>query len=673
VSLHDALALDAGLTGSKAAALSKAAAAGLETLPGVVLTTECAAAVDAGAPLHEHPALREAFELAGGDRQSLVARSSSVLEDTAGSSMAGQFDSVIGISGFDEFVTAVQAVLDSRLRVGMGDSPIAVLVQPLLEPRFGGVVFGVDPVSGRADRRVASAVEGGPEPLVSGEVQGSQYLLEANGKILGFTRADGPELPARDLRRLAALSRDAARIFGAPQDVEWAIAMDGRLWLLQSRPVTTEIRGVPQGPVYGPGPIAETFPEALAELEHDLWVPPLRDAVREAVVLAGMATRKEVDASAIVVSVAGHVAIDLRLAGEITPKRTLAQKLVPRHVVRQLHGAWQVGRLRAALPALAERLLDRVDADLEAVPALSELSSRQLVALFHRGHVVLRALHAHEILVGMLTDTGRNRMTGASVALRVLAEARQDGLSDQEVLERSPIVLALTAPRVAPRPELPPEVALMQLGRDEESGNDNGILREALRLRVRWVQELTGRAAWELGVRLTESGDLVEPDMIRHMTLDHVEAVFTKRAVVVPALVQTHLHNFGAPLPARFQMSERGKLIPVQGDREAGGGTGAGGGVGRGPVTYDSNDPPLGSVLVTTTLTPGLGPVLTRLNGIVAETGSVLSHLAILAREASVPTVVGYANAVRDLPEGTEVMVDGETGRVTFEVAEVAS
>jgi len=213
----------------------------------------------------------------------------------------------------------------------------------LLEPRFGGVLFGVDPVSGRTDRRVASAVEGGPEPLVSGEVQGSQYLLEANGKILDFTRADGPELPARDLRRLAALSSDAARVFGTPQDVEWAIATDGRLWLLQSRPMTTEIRGVPQGPVYGPGPVAETFPEALAELEHDLWVPPLRDAV----VLAGMATRKEVDASEIVVSVAGHGAIDLRLAGEITPKRRLSEKLVPRHAVRRLRGAWQVGRLRA--------------------------------------------------------------------------------------------------------------------------------------------------------------------------------------------------------------------------------------------------------------------------------------------------------------------------------------
>ena len=76
---------------------------------------------------------------------------------------------------------------------------------------------------------------------------------------------------------------------------------------------------------------------------------------------------------------------------------------------------------------------------------------------------------------------------------------------------------------------------------------------------------------------------------------------------------------------------------------------------GRGPVTYDTDDPPTGSVLVTTTLTPGLAPLLPRLNGIVAETGSVLSHLAILAREAGVATVVGYAGATDELPEGAIV------------------
>ncbi|MGH9005834.1 MAG: PEP-utilizing enzyme, partial [Acidimicrobiia bacterium] len=279
---------------------------------------------------------------------------------------------------------------------------------------------------------------------------------------------------------------------------------------------------------------------------------------------------------------------------------------------------------------------------------------------------VLRALHAHEILMGMLTDTGGNLMTGASVALRVLGEAREDGLSDEEILNRSPIVLAPAAPKVAARPELPPEATAINLGPDGDSGNDNGILREALRLRVRWMQELSGRAAWALGERLAATGDLTEPGLIRHMNLDHIEAVATNRAVVVPKLVSSHEHNFGAPLPAWFQVSDIGRPIRAQCASEVGGGTGAGGGVSSGPVTYDVEDPPAGSVLVTTTLTPGLGPLLSRLEGIVAETGSVLSHLAILARESSVATVVGYARATEDLPEGATVEVDGDSGRVTI-------
>ena len=66
----------------------------------------------------------------------------------------------------------------------------------------------------------------------------------------------------------------------------------------------------------------------------------------------------------------GHVAIDLRLAGEIKPKLTLLNRLNPVPAARRLRGAWRVGRLRSALPRLAEHLLDRTDADLEAVPAL---------------------------------------------------------------------------------------------------------------------------------------------------------------------------------------------------------------------------------------------------------------------------------------------------------------
>jgi len=671
VELGDEAAREPALTGGKAAALARAAGAGLAVLPGVVLTTAFCDEIDGGADVAHHGAARDAFARAGGDHQALVARSSSVVEDTAASSMAGQFDSIIGVSGFDEFVAAVTVVLSSRERAGATDQPIAVLVQPLIVPAFGGVMFGVDPVSGRTDRRIVSAVGGGPEQLVSGEVNGSRYVLDpSTAKVLDFAANDGPALDRSDLRQLVSLSEMAASVFGGPQDVEWAIAADKQLWLLQSRPVTTEIRGVPRGPVYGPGPVAETFPAPLTELEVDLWVPPLREAVCEAVLLAGAATPAEVDASDVVICVDGHVAIDLRLAGEIKPKRSILRILNPIPAFRRLRGAWRVGRLRAALPRLAETLLDRTDADLEAVPALTELTNRQLIALLHRSQVILRALHAHEILIGTLADTGGNRLTGASVALRMLAEARQDGLSDQEILARSPTVLALTAPRVAPEPELPAETDALPVSTACQACSDEGIAREALRLRVRWVQEVSGRAAWELGVRLAAAGDLTEPELIRHMSLEHVESVATKRAVLVPKLVSTHEHVFGEPLPAWFQLSDLGKPIRAQCASEVGGGTGAGGGTGSGAVTYDADDPPMGSVLVTTTLSPGLGPLLSRLQGIVAETGSVLSHLAILAREAGVATVVGYAGATEDLPEGAVVFVDGDAGRVTIQEKE---
>ena len=660
-------ALDPAVVGGKAAALARAARGGLTPLPGMVLTTAFASAVDAGTRVVDHPAVREAFELAGGATHPLIARSSSVLEDTAHSSMAGQFATVADVSGLRALEDAVQRVLDSRLTAGGPTTPIAVLIQPMILPALAGVLFGIDPVTGRTDRRVVSAVEGSPEPLVSGAVGGSRWTIDERGRVMEVERADGPKLPARVLRRLSALADRVAEVFGGPQDVEWAITARGELLLLQSRPVTTEARGVPVGPVYGPGPVAETFPEPLTELEQDLWVPPLQEALATAVRLAGTASERQVRESKIVVTVRGHVGIDLHLAGELVERPRMWQLLNPVPPARRLRGAWRTGRLRSALPRLAEHLLDRTDADLAAVPELSELTNRQLLALVHRSRDVLRALHAHEILMGLLVEAETSRMTGASIALRVLVESREEGLTDDEILDHSPVVLALVPPRVAARAELPATAETLVLGPTPESGSEAAVLREALRLRARWVQELSSRAAWDLGTRLVADGDLPDVELVRHLSLDHLDAIITKRAIVVPSLVTAHRHDFGTRLPARFRLTQDGTAISVPHAREAGGGTGAGGGVARGPVTHDAEHPPPGSVLVTTTLSPGLGPRLVHLVGIVAETGSVLSHLAILAREASVATVVGYAGAVEDLPEGTVVTVDGETGRVTVE------
>ena len=84
-------------------------------------------------------------------------------------------------------------------------------------------------------------------------------------------------------------------------------------------------------------------------------------------------------------------------------------------------------------------------------------------------------------------------------------------------------------------------------------------------------------------------------------------------------------------------------------------------------MTHDLADPPAGSVLVVRTLSPTIAPHLSRLAAIVAETGSVLAHMAILARESGVATVVAHRDALLELPEGTWVTVDGDTGTVEKE------
>lgn len=72
--------------------------------------------------------------------------------------------------------------------------------------------------------------------------------------------------------------------------------------------------------------------------------------------------------------------------------------------------------------------------------------------------------------------------------------------------------------------------------------------------------------------------------------------------------------------------------------------------------------PPPDAVLVVRTLDPTLAPLLPRLAGLVAQTGSPLSHLAVLAREFGVPAVVGATDAVHCFPPGTRLTVDGTTG-----------
>ena len=120
-------------------------------------------------------------------------------------------------------------------------------------------------------------------------------------------------------------------------------------------------------------------------------------------------------------------------------------------------------------------------------------------------------------------------------------------------------------------------------------------------------------------------------------------------------------------LPSVFRLAADGTPISI--DTPSGDGTPVGGGRGRGVVRLDLADVEPGSVLVVRSLDPRLAAVIPQLAGLVAETGSPLSHLAILAREHGVATVVAKSGAVAALHDGDLVEVDGTSGTVEVLVA----
>src|SRR5690606_18728804 len=200
---------------AKAANLARARRAGLPVLPGAVLTT----AWDSTGWSHPSrydeagPALAAWRTLGNEGERPLVVRSSSTNEDGGSSSMAGVFTSVLDVRDWPSFIEAVDAVLESGRHADVPGARMAVLVQPQLAPRWGGVIFGADPVSGRTDRLLVSAVEGGPDRLVSGLDDGWTALLSPRGRVLENRGDDPLPIPRPSLRALARLAARAADAF----------------------------------------------------------------------------------------------------------------------------------------------------------------------------------------------------------------------------------------------------------------------------------------------------------------------------------------------------------------------------------------------------------------------------------------------------------------------------
>jgi rifampicin phosphotransferase len=195
---------------------------------------------------------------------------------------------------------------------------------------------------------------------------------------------------------------------------------------------------------------------------------------------------------------------------------------------------------------------------------------------------------------------------------------------------------------------------------------------------------LTREVALELGRRCTSLGVLERPDDAVHLTsgelretllrsgaLDRREVVAQRRAALEAAAAFDPPQRVGtAPDPAAAAGDDfHGRPPPASDDPDTVTGTPGSAGVARGRArVVRSLDDAIGlvpgEVLVAPTTSQPWMPLFATAAALVTDTGGVLSHTAVVAREYQLPAVVGTVVGTSTLRTGMLLEVDGTAGRV---------
>jgi pyruvate, water dikinase len=204
-----------------------------------------------------------------------VVRSSALVEDRAGATFAGQFESFLGLANEADFLTAVRAcwaalwTTNARRymenhEVDASETAMAVLIQPLVAARASG--GGLSRTG--EDQMLLSATWGLGSAIAQGEVVPDRILLSRQGFVrkiepgrkahsAGCVRGHGevaapvdqaliakPCLEPGQATQLGRMLRKAEDVLGMPVEIEWALDDTG-FKLLQARPLHVEPAPLP--------------------------------------------------------------------------------------------------------------------------------------------------------------------------------------------------------------------------------------------------------------------------------------------------------------------------------------------------------------------------------------------------------------------------------------------
>jgi phosphohistidine swiveling domain-containing protein len=230
---------DLKMMGGKASNLNRLSSAGFPVPPGFVIFK------------NTNDLNKEITEIGGFP---VAVRSSGSLEDMANASFAGLYDTFLNIQNSEELSEAIKncflsktspRVLDylktKKLEDKIHELSMSVLVQKMVDAKIAGVLFTLNPINGREEEMYLELCEGVGERLVSGHVTPTQITFDwfKHTKGQETINNEGTVISDSHLSDLINLASRIQAYYGTPQDIEWAIGKDDKVYILQSRPITT--------------------------------------------------------------------------------------------------------------------------------------------------------------------------------------------------------------------------------------------------------------------------------------------------------------------------------------------------------------------------------------------------------------------------------------------------
>lgn len=211
----------------------------------------------------------------GAGREPVAVRSSGTAEDLDDASFAGQQETFLFVIGNDDVVKFIKECWASlyndraifyrrEKKFDERSISIAVVVQRMVSAQKAGVMFTSNPITNDYNTVVLEAAWGLGEAIVSGIVTPdnlwidkrtgevtTEYISEKETMVVRLSERGGtkeepvpqelreaPVLTDDERNQLVELARKIEDFYKKPEDIEWAI-VDGQVYLLQSRPITT--------------------------------------------------------------------------------------------------------------------------------------------------------------------------------------------------------------------------------------------------------------------------------------------------------------------------------------------------------------------------------------------------------------------------------------------------